>query len=111
MSPCAQKQKEEETLRCREFEARVCTLRLKVFKRKSIWLHTMYFQKKNQNNQMSNPHQPWQQIVINHNARGVRESERERDAFCTIDKKNLCEPRFKLTAIIQLRFYLSRERD
>ena len=47
----------------------------------------------------------------NHNARGVRESERERDAFCTIDKKNLCEPRFKLTAIIQLRFYLRRERD
>ena len=39
------------------------------------------------------------------------EKARERDAFCTIDKKNLCEPRFKLTAITQLRFYLSRERD
>ena len=54
---------------------------------------------------------PGNRLSWNNNARGVRESERERDAFCTIDKKNLCEPRFKLTAIIQLRFYLSRERD
>ena len=56
--------KEEETLRCREFEARVCTLRLKVLKRKLVWFPTMYFQNKNQNNWMSNQYQPWQQIVI-----------------------------------------------
>ena len=29
------------------------------------------------------------------------EKARERDAFCTIDKENLCEPRTKHTAIIQ----------
>ena len=31
----------------------------------------------------------------------------QRDAFCTIDKENLCEPRTLLTTIIQERFYLN----
>ena len=39
------------------------------------------------------------------------EKAREIDAFCTIDKENLCEPRTKLTTIIQQCFYLSGERD
>ena len=60
---------------------------------------------------MSNPHQPWQQIVMKSQCKRSPRKREKRDAFCTIDKKNLCEPRFKLTAIIQLRFYLSRERD
>ena len=31
----------------------------------------------------------------------------QRDAFCTIDKENLCEPRTLLTTIIEERFYLN----
>ena len=36
----------------------------------------------------------------------IKSQFKERDAFCTIDKENHCEPRTQLTTILQQRFYL-----
>ena len=79
--------------------------------RKPIWLYTMYFQNKNPNNYIPFLYSPLQQIVIKSQCKKSPRKREKEMLFCTIDKENLCEPRTKLTTIIQHGFYLSGERD